>query len=58
MREIAVHQVEVLKGQWDRFLAHLSMRRKAGLICKVLITPVYEVYHHNSVWLVFEHFLH
>ena len=53
-----MHQVEVLNGQWDRFLAHLSMRRKAGLICKVLITPVYEVYHHNSVWLVFEHFLH
>lgn len=53
-----MHQVELLKGQWGQFLAHLSMRRKLGLICKVLITPVYEVYHQNSVGLVFEHLLH
>lgn len=39
MREKAVHQVEIVKDQWDRFSAHLSMRRKVELSCKVLITP-------------------
>lgn len=34
-----MHQVEMLKDQWGRFSAHLSMRRNVELSCKVLITP-------------------
>lgn len=34
-----MHRVEMLKDQWDRFSAHLSMRRNVELSCKVLITP-------------------